>query len=63
MPKSNVKYFAEMVHVAGWVPLNFLSGGHMDPTNAQPEVPFLHESWSEQDAKTDVIVIGVQAAF
>jgi len=26
-------------------------------------VPFLHESWSEQDAKTDVIVIGVQAAF
>ena len=63
MPVSNVKYFAEMVHVAGWVPLNFLSGGHMDPTNAQPEVPFLHESWSEQDAKTDLIVIGVQAAF
>jgi len=35
----------------------------MDPNNAQPDMPFLHESWSESDAKTEVIVFGVQAAF
>ena len=63
MPEANVKYFAELVHAAGWVPLNFLSGGHMDPNNEQPNVPFLHESWSEADAKTNAIVFGVQAAF
>ena len=50
MPKPNVKYFAELVHAAGWVPLNFLSGGHMNPNNQQPDMPFLHESWSDQDA-------------
>ena len=49
--------------VAGWVPLNFLSGGNRDAANAFPNVPALHESWSDQDAKTDLIVIGAQAAF
>ena len=63
MPKPNVKYFAELVHAAGWVPLNFLSGGHMDPNNEQPDMPFLHESWSDQDALTNAIVFGAQAAF
>ena len=63
MPNDSVKYFAEVVEANGWVPLNFLSGGHMDPNNEQPNVPFLHESWSEADAKTSVIVFGVQAAF
>ena len=63
MPSSNVKYFAEIVQAVGWVPLNFLSGGHMDPNNAQPDMPFLHESWSEPDAKTSLIAFGVQAAF
>jgi hypothetical protein len=63
MPSSNVKYFAEIVQAVGWVPLNFLSGGHMDPNNEQPNMPFLHESWSEPDAKTSLIAFGVQAAF
>ena len=63
MPTGNVKYFAEIVQAVGWVPLNFLSGGHMDPNNEQPNVPFLHESWSEPDAKTSLIAFGVQAAF
>ena len=62
-PVDSVKLFAEYVHVAGWVPLNFLSGGNRDAANAFPNVPALHESWSDQDAKTDLIVIGVQAAF
>ena len=63
MPNDNVKYFAEIIEANGWVPLNFLSGGHMDPNNEQPNMPFLHESWSEADAKTSVIAFGVQAAF
>jgi len=63
MPNSNVKYFVEIVEANGWVPLNFLSGGHMDPNNENPFVPTLHESWSEADSKTSLIAFGVQAAF
>jgi hypothetical protein len=62
-PVDSVKFFAEYVHVAGWVPLNFLSGGNRDAVNAFPNVPALHESWSDQDTTTDVVVIGVQGAF
>lgn len=62
-PVDSVKLFTEYVHAAGWVPLNFLSGGNRDAANAFPNVPALHESWSDQDTKTDLIVIGVQAAF
>jgi predicted porin len=53
---TNVKLFAEYIHVDGWVPLNFLSGGN---TFAGPS----DESWSDQDATTDAIVLGVTAAF
>jgi len=62
-PVDSIKLFTEYVHVAGWVPLNFLSGGNRDSANAFPNVSALHESWSDQDAKTDLIVMGVQAAF
>ena len=53
---SNVKLFAEYIHVDGWVPLNFLSGGN---TFNGPS----DDSWSDQDATTDAIVLGVTAAF
>ncbi len=53
---TNVKLFAEYIHVDGWVPLNFLSGGN---TFAGPS----DDSWSDQDATTDAIVLGVTAAF
>ena len=49
----NVKMFGELIHTEGWVPLNFLSGGNL-PAGA---------TWSERDAKTNVITFGVQAAF
>lgn len=52
---NNIKLFAEYVHVDGWVPLNFLSGGN--PGGAPGE------SWSDQDSTTDAVVLGVTAAF
>lgn len=48
-----VNMFGEFIHVNGWAPLNFVSGGNL-PGGA---------SWSERDATTDVITFGVQAAF
>lgn len=49
----SVNLFGELIHTRGWVPLNFLSGGNL-PGGI---------SWSEQDAQTDVLAVGVQAAF
>lgn len=48
-----VNLFGELIHTEGWVPLNFLSGGNL-PGGA---------TWSERDAKTDILTFGVQAAF
>lgn len=51
----SVNLFGEIIHTEGWVPLNFLSGsGPLAPING---------TWSESDAQTDVITVGVQAAF
>ena len=50
-----VKLFGEVIHTEGWVPLNFLSGG-------TPGLP-INTTWSEADAETNVITLGVQAAF
>ncbi|MGV6820938.1 MAG: hypothetical protein ACWA5T_10640 [Parvularcula sp.] len=49
----SVNAFGEYVHVDGFVPLNFLSGGNL-PNG---------ETWSDRDAKTDVVLMGLQAAF
>ena len=49
----SVNFFGEYIHTEGWVPLNFLSGGNL-PAGA---------TWSERDAQTDVITLGIQAAF
>ena len=56
---NNVKFFAEYIHVDGWVPLNFLSGGNPDSDGFAQN----NQSWSDQDSTTDVIVLGVTAAF
>ena len=58
----SVNIFGEIVHVDGWVPLNFLSGGNRDPQLTTP-IPELHTAWSDPSSDTDVIVVGVQAAF
>ena len=52
---SNVNLFAEVIHVDGWVPFNFLSGGNPGGLVA--------ESWSSQTSNTDVITFGLQTAF
>ncbi|WP_291844906.1 porin [Maricaulis sp.] len=48
-----VSVFGEYIHTDGWVPLNFLSGGNFPDGS----------TWSENDASTDVLAFGVQAAF
>lgn len=50
---GSVDLFGEYVRTEGWVPLNFLSGGN------QPD----GSSWSDQGARSNVVIVGVQAAF
>ena len=49
----SVKLFGEYIHVDGYVPLNFLSGGNLGPG----------QTHSVRDADSDVILFGVNAAF
>lgn len=52
-PSDNFNLFSEYVHVDGFAPLNFLSGGNFPDGS----------TWSDRDAATDVIVLGAQVAF
>ncbi|MBX7539657.1 hypothetical protein [Qipengyuania sphaerica] len=52
-PAASVNLFAEYIHVDGFVPLNFLSGGNL-PNGA---------SWSSQEANTEVLLLGAQVNF
>ncbi|PWE18312.1 hypothetical protein DDZ18_01520 [Marinicauda salina] len=49
----SVNLFGEVIHTKGWAPLNFLSGGNL-PGGA---------TWSERDAETNILTLGIQAAF
>lgn len=49
----NVNVFGEFVHVDGFVPLNFLSGGNFPDGS----------TWSDPDVDTNVVVVGAQVAF
>jgi hypothetical protein len=49
----SVSLFGEYIHTDGWVPLNFLSGGNFTDGS----------TWSERDATTDILAVGIQAAF
>ena len=49
----SVDVFSEYIKVDGFVPLNFLSGGNQ-PAGA---------TWSDQNAESQVVVFGVNAAF
>jgi hypothetical protein len=49
----NVNLFSEYVHVDGFAPLNFVSGGNFPDGT----------TWSDKDARTDLFLIGAQAAF
>ena len=50
---DNVNLFAEAIHVDGFAPLNFVSGGNFPDGS----------TWSDNDAKTDVILVGAHTAF
>ncbi|MGB2573182.1 MAG: porin [Henriciella sp.] len=50
---DHVNLFGELTHVDGFAPLNFLTGGNFDDGS----------TWSDRDATTDLILLGIQAAF
>lgn len=50
---ENINLFGEYIHVDGFAPLNFVSGGNFPDGS----------TWSDKDAKTDVLMVGAQAAF
>ena len=56
----NAKLFAEYVHVDGFAPLNFLSGGNVRDDRGEVVSDRTH---SDDSARSDVIMIGVNAAF
>jgi len=51
----SVKLFGEYIRVDGYAPLNFLNGGHIP---GSPEIPV-----SSIDAKSDILLFGVNATF
>lgn len=50
-PRLNL--FGELIHTDGYVPLNFLSGGNFEDGSTH----------STQDANSEVVLVGAQAAF
>lgn len=52
-PVENLNVFGEFIHVDGFAPLNFVSGGNF-PNGS---------TWSDRDATTNVILFGTTAAF
>ncbi|WP_293611877.1 hypothetical protein [Ponticaulis sp.] len=50
---ENLNLFGEYIHVDGFAPLNFVSGGNFPDGS----------TWSDRDATTDVFMLGAQAAF
>lgn len=50
---DHVNLFGEVTHVDGFAPLNFLTGGNFPDGT----------TWSDRDATTDLILLGIQAAF
>ena len=52
-PVANVNLFAEAVRADGFVPLNFLSGGNFPDGS----------TWSDQGARSHIILTGAQIAF
>ena len=58
--RPNAKLFAEYVHVEGYTPLNFLSGGSVRDDQGEVVPDRTH---SDSSARSDVIVLGVNVAF
>ena len=58
--RPNAKLFAEYIHVEGYTPLNFLSGGSVRDDRGEV-VP--DQTHSDSSARSDVFMIGVNVAF
>ena len=58
--RPSAKLFAEYVHVEGYTPLNFLSGGSVRDERGEVVPDRTH---SDSSARSDVFVIGVNVAF
>ena len=58
--RSNAKLFAEYIHVKGYTPLSFLSGGSVmdDRGEIVPD-----QTHSDRSARSDVFITGVNVAF
>ncbi|MBR9827765.1 MAG: hypothetical protein GYB41_03840 [Oceanospirillales bacterium] len=53
-PTPSAKFFAEFIHIEGYAPLNFISGGnHTDPT----------QTHSNADANSNILMLGGNVAF
>ncbi|MFK8067239.1 MAG: hypothetical protein AB8D52_03245 [Gammaproteobacteria bacterium] len=50
---SSVKLFGEYIHVDGYAPLNFVSGGNLG----------VGQTHSDRDADSDILMFGVNAAY
>ncbi|MEQ8558356.1 MAG: hypothetical protein RIB03_08565 [Henriciella sp.] len=50
---DNVNLFGEVIRADGFAPLNFVSGGNFPDGS----------TWSDKDAKTDVLLVGIHSAF
>ena len=50
---ENINLFGEYIHVDGFAPLNFVSGGNFPDGS----------TWSDRDAETEVLLFGAQGAF
>ena len=58
--EPSVKLFTEYVHVDGFVPLSFISGGSIRDDRGEV-IP--DRTISEADARSDILLVGINAAF
>lgn len=59
-PRPSVKLFGEYIRIEGYVPLNFISGGSIKDANGEVVNDRTH---SDRSARTDVLLLGVNAGF
>lgn len=59
--KHYLRFFTEYIHTQGYTPLNFISGGNQ--TFAATGRPYLGSTWSNQDARGNIITAGIQCTF
>ncbi len=58
--EPSVKLFAEYIRVAGYTPLNFISGGSIRDMTGEIDNSRTH---SDRAARSDVLLVGANVAF